>query len=135
MTACNIYDIFSTSCSPSNISSFDITPCLISNTTVSTCFELCHYPQAIFSSELSWQYCANATYEDPTIIEVVSTCMSQYCDSPDPSLGGCLADSSSWKTETSLDYLEAFYPDCPVVVTINSDIGGIGVSDICMLTA
>jgi hypothetical protein len=144
VSPCNIPSLFSTCGELLGSDDTTFGPCILNtvniNTTVSTCYGLCTYPQLVFSSAFAWEVCSYISNlpGQTAALEVITNCMSQYCDSPDPTLGGCFAKSSpAWQyaIASNFSYLKTDSPSCPVVTTINSDIGGIGVSDFWMRRA
>jgi hypothetical protein len=116
------------------------TPCTVissegaANITASKCSDICVDPYVMFSSIGTWTWCSNYSFEHPEITKVIALCMDQYCEQPDDTLGGCVSNTSYWASNdgSSLGYLQSYSPSCPVVTTLNSDLGGIGVSN-CML--
>lgn len=124
-------------------------PCTLNKTTFNNCTAACLDPQrAFYSVQTVLQCFFNYTAHTPQVVDhfqfpwepgldptcsvstgsalasIYDACMQQYCSAPDPDLGGCPYNSS-----TGLCSAGNNFATCDSVVqTVNSELGGSGVS-------
>jgi hypothetical protein len=89
--------------------------CSINNVTISSCGDLCLQPYLQFTSEGILSFCLRS--KQPAVYAAFNNCMDQFCSTNlKDSLGGCPPPKP------------ADFPDCTSLSTLNTDIGGVGVS-------
>jgi hypothetical protein len=145
---------------PSNADLFG-TSCLFNNTVLANCQQACLNVGYQFSSAATILGCdqfsqvqnfdspsknapCNTTYVN-TVLDMFNGCMAQYCEHPDPTLGGCPQTAVSFAQDMcdgSLPYARGVMTSiltlsdpqgakaCQILArSVNGDIGGIGVSN------
>lgn len=99
----------------------------------------CTDPKVLFSSHNKFWFCLEHPKDSLQIAHTINECMQEYCFSPNQLLGGCpyenITDLPSGHSKYTRDTNPFTLPNnfassgaCNVRVTVNPDIGGIGVS-------
>lgn len=119
------------------------------NTCYTNCSQICTDPKLLLSywqpiqGCLDWDTLSRKDQIDPSsiaevnrthliAIDLLNNCMQAYCDSGDSNIGGCPYNTISIPDDQRMSTMEPFETSsgaCKVVRTVNSDLGGPGVSD------
>lgn len=123
------------------------TSCELSGSVQTSCEAACLDPRFLFLSDISILWCNNIAYiSEPCnlsyinqMIDIANSCLQQYCEFADPNLEGCPLTNFSYASsddacnqDSSIGPMESMLQSPQIcgnlLKSVNSDLGGVGVS-------
>ncbi|KAE9372617.1 hypothetical protein N431DRAFT_558412 [Stipitochalara longipes BDJ] len=131
---------------PVNYSEIFNTSCELSGSVQASCEAACLDPRFLFLSDMSILWCNEIAYiREPCnlnyinqMIGIANSCLQQYCQFPDPNLGGCplthfsnMSSDDTCNQVTSIGPMELMLQSTQIcgnlLKSVNSDLGGAGI--------